>query len=95
MGSLLLHILCHVPFVHLELILFCSYIGTPSKNFENFEIFFSFLIEQVTNPAYTSTPKLNDHDYGVVRQEVSLEEMLQAARKEIERLEQELIGRKI
>ena len=52
-------------------------------------IFFVF-IEQVTNPAFTSTPNLYDHDYGVVRQEVSLEEMLQAARKEIERLEQEL-----
>jgi len=41
--------------------------------------------------AYTSTRKLYDHDYGVVRQEVSLEEMLQAARKEIERLEHELV----
>ena len=77
-------------FVHLELILFCCYTGTPSKSFENFKIDIFVFIEQVTNPAFTSTPNLYDHDYGVVRQEVSLEEMLQAARKEIERLEQEL-----
>ena len=36
------------------------------------------------------TPNLHDHDYAVVRQEVSIEEMIQAAREEIERLQQEL-----
>ena len=47
-----------------------------------------FIIELVTTPVFT--PNLQDHDYAVVRQEVSVEEMLQAAREEIERLRQEL-----
>ena len=37
------------------------------------------------------TLNLQDHDYAFVRQEVSIEEMLQAAREEIERLQQELV----
>ena len=47
-----------------------------------------FIEEWVTSPVFT--PNLQDHDYAVVRQEVSVEEMLQAAREEIERLRQEL-----
>ena len=47
-----------------------------------------FIVEWVTSPVFT--PNLQDHDYAVVRQEVSVEEMLQAAREEIERLRQEL-----
>ena len=48
-----------------------------------------FIVEWATSPVFT--PNLQDHDYdAVVRQEVSVEEMLQAAREEIERLRQEL-----
>ena len=47
-----------------------------------------FIVEWVTSPVFT--PNLQDHDYAVVRQKVSVEEMLQVAREEIERLRQEL-----
>ena len=47
-----------------------------------------FCLEQVS--AIVITPNHQDHDYAVVRQENSAEEMLLAARKEIKRLTQQL-----
>ena len=50
------------------------------------------VLGQVTTLVFTLS--LQDHDFAVVRQEVSVEKMLRAAKEEIKRLQQELDRKK-